>query len=61
MNAVDIILTIVIAIALCGAVWLTVYRKKSGKGCCGNCSECGGCCAAGEKVKNGDKIHTRTN
>ena len=49
MNAVDIILTVVIATAFIGAVVSCIRRKKSGKGCCGDCSQCGSALCGGDK------------
>ncbi|MBQ9898956.1 MAG: FeoB-associated Cys-rich membrane protein [Ruminococcus sp.] len=40
MNAADIVLVIVIGAALAAAVTYLVRRKKSGTGCCGDCSRC---------------------
>lgn len=47
MNFVDYILIGIIILAVAGAIFLMVRRKKSG-GCCGtgnDCSSCGGKCA----------------
>ncbi|MBO6303365.1 MAG: FeoB-associated Cys-rich membrane protein [Ruminiclostridium sp.] len=42
MNLVDIILIVLIAAAVAGALFVMIRDKKKGKGCCGNCSCCGG-------------------
>ena len=42
MNLVDIILIVLIAAAVTGALFVMIRDKKKGRGCCGNCSCCGG-------------------
>ena len=44
MNMVDVILLILIAAALIGAVLHCIKERRSGRchGCCGDCSQCQG-------------------
>ena len=59
VNPVDIILIVLIALLLAGAVILAVRRKKTSP-CCGNCEECmlknknGKCCGTAE-IKDSQK------
>lgn len=49
MNIADIVV-ISIIIILCALIWIFSYkRKKSGKGCCGVCCECGKSCPQNSK------------
>ena len=49
MSPLDIVILVVaVGAAVCGIV-VTVRRKQRGKGCCGDCSRCGGCCRLDEK------------
>ena len=48
MNTVDIIVAAAAVLIIAGAVFLTVRRKKHGKGCSCGCSDCGLC----DKYKN---------
>lgn len=57
MSALDIILLIIIAVAVIGALRYIIKKKKSG-GCVG-CSGCSGCsksCQMREKCRGTDKI-----
>ena len=50
MNAVDVVLVILIAVALTGAVISCIRQRKKGR-CCG-CCDCG-CCAHCQKKEQG--------
>ncbi len=43
MNVWDIILTVLISFIFVMAAVKCVRDRKNGKGCCGDCSKCGGC------------------
>ncbi|MBQ9383023.1 MAG: FeoB-associated Cys-rich membrane protein [Ruminiclostridium sp.] len=52
MNIVDIILILLIAAALTGAVIKIVTDRKKGKSCgCGDCSRCSACDKTNRKVR----------
>ncbi len=52
MSPLDVVILVVaIGAAVCGIV-VTVRQKKQGKGCCGDCSRCGGGCHLDEKEKD---------
>jgi hypothetical protein len=44
MNIWDVIIGLVIISVLLWAVLSIRRRKKTGKGCCGNCAQCAGAC-----------------
>jgi hypothetical protein len=44
MRPVDIVLILVLAAVIAGAVVLAVFRKKNGSACCGDCAKCKGRC-----------------
>ena len=48
MNLADIIVLLLVACAVGGAVWLMRRPKKSG--CCSDCASCGRCCSARKKA-----------
>ena len=48
MSPLDIVILAAAIAAAVGGIVLTVRRKKQGKGCCGDCSRCGGCCHVDE-------------
>ena len=45
MNIWDIVLALLLVIAFVLAVRSVIIRKKQGKGCCGDCSQCAGGCS----------------
>ena len=49
MNPVDLILALLIAAILAGAVILTVRRRRKGSSCCGDCGKCQNSCDKPEK------------
>lgn len=44
MRPVDIVLILVLAAVIAGAIVLAVFRKKNGSSCCGDCAKCKGRC-----------------
>ncbi len=55
MSPLDIVILVVaIGCALFG-ITVTVLRKKKGKGCCGDCRTCGGCCHQPETEQKENK------
>ena len=44
MNIWDIVIGMVLVGVVGLAIWKMIKDKKSGKGCCGNCSSCGRKC-----------------
>ena len=55
MNPADLILGILIAVLLAGAVILAVRRHRKGSPCCGNCGACGLCKTDHEKTEHKKK------
>ena len=54
MNPADLIIGILVAFLLLGAVFLAVRRRRKGSSCCsGGCGACRLCEADGGKKKNG--------
>lgn len=45
MNIWDIVFAVLIAAALVAAIVIIRVKKVKGKGCCGDCSQCGGGCS----------------
>ena len=45
MNPLEIAIIIIVCVAFVAAVTFTVIRKVKHKGCCDECSSCGGACA----------------
>lgn len=40
MSGADILVVILLAVAVAGSVFLSLRRRKKGKGCCGDCFGC---------------------
>lgn len=53
MNPADLIIGILVAVLLLGAVFLAVRRRRKGSCCSGGCGACRLCEANGSKKKNG--------
>ncbi len=52
MSPLDIVILVVAVGAAVFGIVVTVRRKRRGKGCCGDCSRCSGCCHLDEKEKD---------
>ena len=52
MSPLDIVILVVTVGAAVFGIVMTVRRKKQGKGCCGDCSACGGYCHRNDKEKD---------
>ena len=52
MTPLDIVIVAVAVAAAVFGIVVTVHRKQRGKGCCGDCSRCGGCCPSDKNEKD---------